>query len=506
MTSSAPVASAMASASAFWSRCGSWLATWPATAPRPSECRRVSPRSRACRSRSRYERDHESAGPSPGSARRWVPTSTFWSTVYSRNSAVAWNVRAMPRRQISDGRSPEIRSRLKRISPAVRGMTPVIRLKTVLLPAPLGPMRPWIEPGATVMERSATACRPPKRRETPRSSRSKAGSCGCRHPRAHSAEQATGRAGKRHEPLRREEHRQDEDGAEDEELRGDRHEDRADHRSPYAAGAADHREDDQQHHGLQAEIARVQDLAVVGEEDACEPGHEAAEYEGGQLVTEDVHAQGLGHEVRLADRARGQAEPRAVQPDEGEHHDYAQHGHQSVERELTVEDEPEQPAGLRNSHQPRGHTEEPFEEVVEEEPDDLREGERDQEIVWAAHAQGDAPDGNRQQRRHQRADPEGGPEGKPRARHQERRGVGADPHEGDVGHVDLPGAHLEPEAHRQGEIHQVRRRDVEVVRVARDQRQRGGPERDQRHARRGSGGATLHRRAPAAARAEPRSP
>ena len=52
--------------------------------------------------------------------------------MYSRNSAVAWNVRAMPRRQISDGRSPEIRSRLNRISPAVRGMTPVIRLKTVL--------------------------------------------------------------------------------------------------------------------------------------------------------------------------------------------------------------------------------------------------------------------------------------------------------------------------------------------------------------------------------------
>src|SRR6267142_631267 len=460
MTSSAPVASAMASASAFWSRCGSWPATWRATAPRPSECKRVSPRSRAWRSRSRYERDHESAGPSPGAARRWAPTSTFWSTVYSRNSAVAWNVRAMPRRQISDGRSPEIRSRLKRISPAVRGMTPVIRLKAVLLPAPLGPMRPWIEPGATVMERSATACRPPKRRETPRSSRSKAGSCGCRRPRTHSAEQATGRAGKRHEPLRREEHRQDEDGAEDEdlvvvelaqELRGDRHEDRADHRPPYAAGAADHREDNQQHHGLQAEIARVQDLAVVGEEDACEPGHEAAEYEGGQLVAEDVHAQGLGH-------------------------------------------------------QPRGAAEEPFEEVVEEEPDDLREGERDQEIVWAAHAQGDASDRDRQHRRHERADPEGGPEGKPHARHQESRGVGADAHEGDVGHIDLPGAHLEPEAHRQGEIHQDRRRDVEVVRVARDQRQRGGPQRDQRHARRGSGGATLHRRAPAAARAEPRSP
>src|SRR5881628_370075 len=53
MTSSAPVASAIASASAFWSRCGSWPATWRALArpslalpigPRPEE-RRYEPRS-----------------------------------------------------------------------------------------------------------------------------------------------------------------------------------------------------------------------------------------------------------------------------------------------------------------------------------------------------------------------------------------------------------------------------------------------------------------------------
>src|SRR5258705_1423256 len=406
MTSSAPVASAMASASAFWSRCGSWPATWPATAPRPSECRRVSPRSRACRSRSRYERDHESAGPSPGSARRWVPTSTFWSTVYSRNSAVAWNVRAMPRRQISDGRSPEIRSRLKRISPAVRGMTPVIRLKTVLLPAPLGPMRPWIDPGATVMVRSATACSPPKRRETERSSRSKAGSrgrgCASRRP----PEQATDRARKRHEPLGREEHRQDEHGAEDEdlvmvelaeELRGDRHHDRADDRSPHAAGAADHGEDDQQHHRLQAEVAGVQDLAVVREEHAGEPAHEAAEHERGQLVAEDVHAERLRHEVGLADRARREAEPRVVQTHQRQHHDDTGHGHEPVERELTVEGQAEQAAGLRNPDQPRGPAEQSFEEIVEEEPHDFGERERDEEVVGAAHAQRDAPDRDGQQ-------------------------------------------------------------------------------------------------------------
>src|SRR5438876_4184363 len=288
ITSSAPVASAIARARAFWSRWGSWPATWLATAPSPSDSSSARPRPRACRSRSRYERDRNSAGASPGAARRWAPMSTFWSTVYSRNSAVAWNVRATPRRQISEGRSPEIRSRLKRISPAVSGTTPVIRLKTVLLPAPLGPMRPWIEPGSIVIERSTTASSPPNRRVTEESSRSKADSRGLGGPSAHLSDEAAGGARQRHEALGREKHREDEDSTEDQdlvvvqlaqELRGDRHEDRPHHRSPHAARAADDGEDHQQHHRLQAEVARVQDLAIVSEEDSGEPGHEAPEDE-----------------------------------------------------------------------------------------------------------------------------------------------------------------------------------------------------------------------------------
>src|SRR4029453_5074747 len=124
----------------------------------------------------------------------------------------------MPRRQTSDGRSPEVRSPLKKISPVVSGITPVIRLKTVLLPAPLGPTRPWIGPRATVIERSATASRPPKRRETLRSSRSKAGSHRSRFLSAPSPEEPPGRTRQRHQSLGRPEHREDEDGAEDEDL------------------------------------------------------------------------------------------------------------------------------------------------------------------------------------------------------------------------------------------------------------------------------------------------
>src|SRR6266852_5481248 len=475
----------MARASAFWSRWGSVSATWLATGPRPSASRRVRPRSRARRSRSRYGRDQKRADARPGVVTRWAATSTFWSTVYSRNSVVAWNVRAIPRRQISDGRSPDVRSPLKKTSPAVSGITPVIRLKTVLLPAPLGPIRPWIAPRATVMERSATASKPPNRRETPRSSRSKADSRSCGRPSARSPEKAPGRARKGHQSLGREEHGEDENGAEDEdlvvvelaqELGRDGHEDGPNHRPPDAPRAADDGEDDQQHHRLQAEVAGVKDLAEMGEEDAGEPGNEAPENEGGQLVAKDVHAHRLGQEA--------------------------------VQLELSVEGEPEQPVGLGNSHQPRGAPEQPLEEIIEEEPDHLREGERDEEVVGAAHTQGDAADGYGERGGHERTDPERGPEGQPNPRHQQGRGVGSDPHEGDVSHVDLSRAHLKAKAHGQREVHEDGGSDVQVIGVARHEGQDGGGEGDEGDAggRDAAAAARLHRRAPAVGRATPRSP
>ncbi len=132
---------------------------------------------------------------------------TLSSTVNSRKKVVAWNVRAMPRRQISEGRNPEMRSPLKWISPEVTGNTPVIRLNTVLLPAPFGPIRPWIVPALTVIENAATACRPPNRLPTSRSSRSNAGPQGGRPVlRPPPAEAAGHPPGQRHQPVREAQH------------------------------------------------------------------------------------------------------------------------------------------------------------------------------------------------------------------------------------------------------------------------------------------------------------
>src|SRR4051794_29312743 len=51
----------------------------------------------------------------------------------------------------------------KTIRPASGRYTPLIRLNTVDLPAPLGPMRPRISPSSTLNVRLETASRPPKR-------------------------------------------------------------------------------------------------------------------------------------------------------------------------------------------------------------------------------------------------------------------------------------------------------------------------------------------------------
>src|SRR5262245_36684621 len=59
---------------------------------------------------------------------------------------------------------------LKTMRPEVSGNSPQMRLTIVLLPEPLGPMRPRISPRATVRSTPSTARTPPKCLQTPCSS------------------------------------------------------------------------------------------------------------------------------------------------------------------------------------------------------------------------------------------------------------------------------------------------------------------------------------------------
>src|SRR3954462_9373791 len=65
------------------------------------------------------------------------------------------------------GARPAISSPWNRIDPAVGGNVPDSMLKIVLLPEPLGPIRPRISPSATWNDTLATAVKPPKRFTSP---------------------------------------------------------------------------------------------------------------------------------------------------------------------------------------------------------------------------------------------------------------------------------------------------------------------------------------------------
>ena len=122
--------------------------------------------SRAAASASRSSRASRplriSASHSPAFVRCRYPTSTLSSAVASANNVVAWKVRARPRRAISCACNPVTSCPSNVMRPLVAGSARLIRLKKVVLPAPLGPMIPVIDPAATVKSTSSTARKPPK--------------------------------------------------------------------------------------------------------------------------------------------------------------------------------------------------------------------------------------------------------------------------------------------------------------------------------------------------------
>ncbi len=83
-----------------------------------------------------------------------------------RKSSTFWNVRAMPapddavRRRAQQALAGELEL------PESGLYSRVITLKSVVLPAPFGPIRPTIWPGSTSSETSSIATIPPKRRVT----------------------------------------------------------------------------------------------------------------------------------------------------------------------------------------------------------------------------------------------------------------------------------------------------------------------------------------------------
>ena len=120
-------------------------------------------RSRSARSLASDAGRPNSALPSRARRKRSAPIITFSSTVRRSNSPTPWSVRAIP--------SPASRSGLIRASDSPRqrrvpesGATnPQIRLNSVVLPAPLGPITPTTSPPPTSSDTPSSAVIPPKR-------------------------------------------------------------------------------------------------------------------------------------------------------------------------------------------------------------------------------------------------------------------------------------------------------------------------------------------------------
>src|SRR5215813_2017938 len=214
----------------------------------------------------------------------------FWNTVRRGKMLVRWKERPMPSRQRSCGAMPVMSRPFNTTSPASGRRWPVMRLNRVVLPAPLGPMIALIEPGATVKLTPLTARKPPKLLVMPRTSSTGGPPLPLR--RAH---QALGRPG---EAARKYEEQEDENGAQHErpvlrvgdDLLVQQDEDERAHARPHeGAHAAQERHD--QHLGRLGPVGKVGEDASIedAEQSAGEPGEEAGEGEGGQLVAPDVY-------------------------------------------------------------------------------------------------------------------------------------------------------------------------------------------------------------------------
>ena len=93
-------------------------------------------------------------------SRNKAPTTTFSSTLMPVSGRTIWKVRAMPRSQACSGVRPVMSWPSNVTRPAVQRVAPAIRLKQVVLPAPLGPIRAVIEPRCTVKSTALTAVNP----------------------------------------------------------------------------------------------------------------------------------------------------------------------------------------------------------------------------------------------------------------------------------------------------------------------------------------------------------
>src|SRR6185312_1818571 len=326
---------------------------------------------------------------------RWAcwASATFSSALKSRSTEVIWNERASPScTRAWIGRRVTSRPR-KRMVPESAARPPVSWLTSVVLPAPLGPIRAWISPCFTSIDTLSVASSPPKR-FTSRSVTSRASVMAEAQQRGDAAlgvERDDHQQGAEHDlPVFAPALVQEVEAGLERFLQHEEGE-RAVQRPESHADAAQHDHHDQvarlhpRHHG------RRDVGAFVGEEDATEAAERAGDQAGGQAVAENREAQRghaalvrLGAAQHMAERRMGEA---AAEPQGGAKQGEAQ----PVERRLVAQvDQAGEAAAADVEPVVAAIGLEAGAEVI----DQLREGERDHDEVDAARPE--------RQRRHQR--------------------------------------------------------------------------------------------------------
>src|ERR1019366_8344900 len=96
---------------------------------------------------------------------------TASSTLMPENTCTNWKLRVRPRSAISGGDRRVMSLSRNRTVPESGWMKPEIRLNSVVLPAPFGPITARISPGETSKLTSSTAARPPNRLDRSRTAR-----------------------------------------------------------------------------------------------------------------------------------------------------------------------------------------------------------------------------------------------------------------------------------------------------------------------------------------------
>src|SRR6266850_5574668 len=357
----------------------------------------------------------------------------FSYTVSLGKMLVRWKERPMPSRQRSCGAMPVTSRPLKLMLPASGRRWPVIRLKSVVLPAPLGPMMALTEPRGTEKLTPPTAWKPSKLLRSSRTSSTR------RPPR----EPAPETKGGARDPSGKDEEEHDEDGAEDEgpvlRVRDDLLVEPEEHEGAQGRaeeGAHAPQECHDQHLGGLGPGGEVrEDASVEDAEEAAGQAREGArDHEGAQLVAPHVDPDELRALRVLADgrehASEGRAHDAAQEPEAAADHDQGE--------EVEVLRRPVAERRHRSCHalEPREirvgdlrHALLPARDLVPLEadrPHDLGEGQREHGEVDAREPHAEEAEHESEQSGQEPGGGEGEEKGHADLLHEEARGVRAD--------------------------------------------------------------------------------